>query len=368
MDLTPTTALRTALVDAARPGIGPVTFTRLAAGTGRAAGSAAAAAALQTPLAAAPVVAASAAGDTTRIALQSTIPIPSAAEITEMGLFARPAAGGEFLAAYGSVAAGSGSRVDAGAQWVQMLLITTAPGAVAVTVGAPDVTITAPARITELSDVVPAAINPLVLLRGTPGGGSMEAVSVATALGLTTYFFAVGRSSPRYAGVRVLGAGGSVRTRYVFRAPPRDVAWYVQLWGAGGGAGRTGSADGGESRLRGPAPGSPADAMDDTVCVAHGGYNGARYPIDPRSPRTTGVTPGESLTDDDYGTYLVVQGAGGAGGRASLSHPERGEDGATAIRCYRPRPGALYRMDVGRGGASAGPNGDHGAAMIIELG
>lgn len=40
-----------------------------------------------------------------------------------------------------------------------------------------------------------------------------------------------------------------------------------------------------------------------------------------------------------YGQYLLIQGAGGAGGRESLSYPERGESGAMAIRVYRPRPG-----------------------------
>ena len=56
------------------------------------------------------------------------------------------------------------------------------------------------------------------------------------------------------------------------------------------------------------------------------------------------------------------------GGRESLSYPERGENGALAIRVYRPVPGALYRVHVGVGGSSRGPDGDAGAAMIIEIG
>ena len=85
-------------------------------------------------------------------------------------------------------------------------------------------------------------------------------------------------------------------------------------------------------------------------------------------PRVSGVTPGEARSDDDYGQYLVIQGAGGMGGRESLRYPERGENGALAIRVYRPQPGALYRVHVGVGGRSAGPDSDAGAAMIIEIG
>ena len=68
-----------------------------------------------------------------------------------------------------------------------------------------------------------------------------------------------------------------------------------------------------------------------------------------------------------YGQYLLIQGAGGTGGRESLSYPERGESGAMAIRVYRPRPGAMYQLHVGVGGTSRGPDGDAGAAMIIEI-
>ena len=68
------------------------------------------------------------------------------------------------------------------------------------------------------------------------------------------------------------------------------------------------------------------------------------------------------------GQYLVIQGGGGAGGRESLGYPERGENGALAIRVYRPTPGAMYQLHVGVGGRSNGPDGDAGAAMIIEIG
>ena len=112
----------------------------------------------------------------------------------------------------------------------------------------------------------------------------------------------------------------------------------------------------------------PAGVPGDTVAVAHGGYNGARYPIDPTRPRVSGVTPGEAAHDDDYGQYLIIQGAGGAGGRESLGYPERGENGALAIRVYRPRPSVAYSLHVGVGGTSRGPDGDAGAAMIIEIG
>ena len=84
--------------------------------------------------------------------------------------------------------------------------------------------------------------------------------------------------------------------------------------------------------------------------------------------QVSGVTPGEARSDDDYGQYLVIQGAGGMGGRESLTYPERGENGALAIRVYRPIPGAQYRVHVGVGGRSNGPDGDAGAAMIIEIG
>lgn len=247
---------------------------------------------------------------------------------------------------------------------MQTLVITTSPGTVAVTAGDVDVTVAAPGRITELSDVADGAIAPLALLRGVAAGGRLEFVGMAEALNMRTRLFGVA-SPVGWARIRRGGGGAAIQHR-AFSAPDRQVTWMVWLWGAGGGAGRSGSVDGGETRLLGPSPGG--SELADTVAVAHGGYNGARYPTDPTRPRVSGVTPGEARSDDDYGQYLVIQGAGGMGGRESLSYPERGENGALAIRVYRPVPGALYRVHVGVGGSSRGPDGDAGAAMIIEIG
>lgn len=368
-DLIPTDALRAALVDAAAPGTAAITFTRLAGGTGlRAAGATAADAAdLRAQTVTAPVES-TASGGAIRIALTATWDIRADQTLTEMGLFARQGAGDEFLAAYcAEDTAEDGQEVTAGTQWVQTVVVTTAPGSLGVTLAAPDITVAAPTRLIDLADVVPN--NPILagsLLRAGLGG-NMLAMPVIQALSPRALLFdavkqtiytpgaARGVDGPRGAWI------GTKYVRHTFQAAiGRDRLWLIFCWGAGGRSGsvttrnpRT-AGGGGSTRLSRP--------NGSTICLAHGGREGSKLTRDPVQPRASDIAP--------YGHYVVIQGAGAGGGEPGTANYGRGEHGAFAVGLHQASAGETYYADVGVGGSPVGPagGGDQGAMMIVEIG